>query len=80
MPLLYQSHSFGDLLKALPSNVSTLGFQHEFFWGAVEGWDTNIQTIATSVLEGREGLLVQLFIFQVLTLMWPYWVARIIQT
>lgn len=33
MPLLYQSHSFGDLLKAPPSNVSTLRFQHEFFLG-----------------------------------------------
>lgn len=55
------------------------GFNMNFFWG-VEGWDTNIQTIATSVLEGLEGLLVQLFIFQGLTLMWPYWVARIVKT
>ena len=47
-------------------------FNMNIFGGWVEVWGTNIQTIATSVLEGREGLLVQLFIFQVLTLMWPY--------
>ena len=39
-------------------------FNMNFFGGWVEGWSTNIQTIAASVLEGREGLLVQLFNFQ----------------
>ena len=55
MPLLYQSYSFGDLLEAPPSNVSTLGFQHEFFWGVGGGMGHKHSDHSNLCIRGTRG-------------------------